>query len=228
MLRRLLGLSLLIVTIACGGTGGGAGSTSGGVCSSTSYIPNYATASGMTLRRWDHLPIKVFFETSTPVGTTTIEEHLKDGFDQWEASAGQNLWTEVSSAGAADLTVKVQASAPQSTLATTTVYFNTGTSILSSAEMVVYTWASIPEGDYAPTGCHEMGHALGIGGHSGSSLDMMYYTGNISGLLTIPDLNTLRTCYCDFTTSGLTAPTRSKGGPVSSETYVCGPEDLKK
>lgn len=220
MFRRLPIVALLITLIACGGSGGGGGST-GGACSVTSYVPNYATASGMTLRKWTSLPVKVFFTTSTPIGATTIEQHLREGFDKWEVALTQNLWTEVNTSGAADLVVTVQASAPQTTLATTTVFFQSGTSIISSATMTVFTWGAIPEADYNPTAAHEMGHALGIGGHSGSNLDIMYFTGNLSGLLTTPDLNTLRTCYCDFTTIALPAPKSTNNrGPLESETFV--------
>ncbi len=218
MIRRTILVLLIGSLIGCGGSGG---ASSGGVCSATAYTPNYVTAPGMTLRKWNHLPIKVFFTSTTPIGITTIEQHLRDGFNQWETALVRDLWTEVGTAGAADLVVTVQASAPQSTLATTTVFFNSGSSTITSATMTVYTWPALSESQYAPTGCHEMGHALGIGGHSNSNLDIMYFTGNLSGLLTTPDLNTLRTCYCDFASNPITDPnpTRSKG-PQDSETYV--------
>jgi hypothetical protein len=219
MIRRILFVVLLITLFACGG--GGGGSSTGGVCSATAYTPNFATASGMTLRKWNHLPIKVFFATTTPIGSTTIEQHLRDGFDKWETALSHDLWTEVVTQGAADLVVTVQGSAPQTTLATTTVFFPSGSAIISSATMTVFTWGSIPEADYNPTGCHEMGHALGIGGHSDSNLDIMYFTGNLSGLLTTRDLNTLRTCYCDFTTSALPVQSATKPtGPMDSQTFV--------
>jgi hypothetical protein len=217
MFRRLLFGAILVTNFACGG--GGGGSSSGGICSATAYTPNFVTAPGMTLRRWNHLPIKVFFQTSTPIGSTTIEQHLRDGYNKWESALSHDLWTEVLSASGADMVVQVQASAPQNTLASTTVFFTSGSSIINSATMVVYTWPSIPELDYNPTGCHEMGHALGIGGHSPNNLDIMYFTGNLSGQLTTPDLNTLRTCYCDFTAT----PVMNTGqavGPQESQTFV--------
>ena len=219
MTPRLLVILVFVSMFGCGGSGGS--SSNGGVCSATLYTPNYATAPGMTLRKWNHLPIKVFFQTTTPIGATTIEQHLRDGFNQWETALSRDLWTEIGTATGADLVVTVQASAPQTTLATTTVFFSSGSSIISSATMTVYTWPSLPEADYAPTGGHEMGHALGIGGHSNSNLDLMYFTGNLSGLLTIPDLNTLRTCYCDFASNPLTDPNPNRTrGPQDSETYV--------
>lgn len=218
MIRRMLVILLIVSMFGCGG---GGGSSTGGVCSATLYTPNYATAPGMTLRKWNHLPIKVFFQTTTPISATTIEQHLRDGFNRWEVALSRDLWTEIGSASGADLVVSVQASAPQTTLATTTVFFSSGSSIISSATMTVFTWPALAEADYAPTGCHEMGHALGIGGHSNSNLDLMYFTGNLSGLLTVPDLNTLRTCYCDFASNPLTDPNPNRSrGPQESETFV--------
>jgi len=215
MLRKVSFLSVILVIVACGG---GGGSSNNGICSATLYTPNYAAASNMTLRKWNHLPIKVYFQTSTPIGGTTIEDLVKDGFNKWEDDLSRDLWTEVTSATGADMTVKVEASAPQTTLATTTVFFTGGTSTLTAAEMTIYTWSSIPQNNYDPTGCHEMGHALGIGGHSPSSLDMMYYTGNVSGLLTTPDLNTLRTAYCDFAVPSKAQSQAKPVGPLMSET----------
>lgn len=219
MIRPLILIAFLASLVACGG-GGGGGSTTGGICSPTAYLPNYATASGMTLRKWDHLPVKVFFATNTPIGSTTIEQHARDGFNKWETAFSRDLWTEVGTSGAADMVVTVQASAPQTTLATTTVFFPSGSAIISSATMTIFTWGAIPEADYNPTSAHEMGHALGIGGHSASNLDIMYFTGNLSGLLTTPDLNTVRTCYCDFASNPLTGPKASiKQGAMDSETF---------
>lgn len=216
MRRRSLLLLPVFLVAGCGGSGV---STAGpSVCSTSLYTPNYGSTSGLTLRRWNHLPITVYFETNTPVGSTTIEQHLRDGFNQWETDLGHDLWTEVTSPTGADMTVKVQATSAQSTLASTTVYFTGGSQILTSAQMTVYTWDSLPESDYAPTGCHEMGHALGIGGHSPNSQDMMYYTGNTSGILTTPDLNTLRTCYCDFASASIARPKAKTSEPILSET----------
>lgn len=216
MFRRSILIFAIALVGGCGGSGGG--SSSSGICSPTLYVPNYAGASNLTLRRWNHLPIKVYFQTSTQIGGTTIEDLVRDGFNKWETALSRDLWTEVTSASGADLTVKVQASSPQTTLATTTVYFSGGSSTLTSAEMTIYTWPSIPQNNYDPTGCHEMGHALGIGGHSPNSLDIMYYTGNASGELTTSDLNTLRTAYCDF--AGFAHATAEPTGPIMSETEV--------
>lgn len=219
MVRRLSLGALFLTLIACGGAGG---TSVDGMCDATTYLPNYATVSGMTLRHWTSVPIRVCFETSTPIGGTTIEIHIRNGFDMWELSTSENLWTEVGNPLDADLVVKVQSASPQSTLATTTVFFNTGTTIINRAEMVVYSWPSIPEEDYAATGAHEFGHAMGIGGHSNASLDIMYFTGNSSGLLTPSDLNTLRTIYCDFGASApLTGPRTRAKGIETSETISC-------
>lgn len=221
MIRRLSLGALVLTIFACGGAGGG---SVDGMCDATTYTPNFATASGMTLRHWSSMPVRVYFETSTTIGGTTIEQLARNGFDMWENLTSENLWVEVGSPVDADMTVKVQAVAAQSTLATTTVYFNTGSTVINRAEMIIYSWGSIPQGDYQPTAAHEFGHAMGIGGHSPSNLDIMYFTGNSSGLITNADLNTMRTIYCDWgNTLALTAPrTRPQSrGPEESETISC-------
>lgn len=215
MHRRMAGFALFLTLLGCG-SGGASSEFCKGLCSSTAYVPNYVNASGLTIRKWRTLPIKVYFQTSTPIGSTTIEDLAKDGFNKWEIALSHDLWNETTSASDADLIVKVEAASPQTTLATTTVFYSCVT--LTQARMTIYTWPSIPQANYDPTGCHELGHALGIGGHSSSALDMMYYTGNASGLLTTSDLNTLRTCYCDFTTSMTAQKQGPVEGPIQSET----------
>jgi hypothetical protein len=174
----------------------------------------------VNLKKWDSLPIRVFFETSTSAGGVNIENEARQGFDDWETALGQNLWTEVGSAGSANLVVRVQSSAPQSTLAETTIYFFQGQNIITRAEMVIYTWPSLPTGGYAGTATHELGHALGINGHSSNSADIMYFTGNATDLLTQRDLNTLRTSYCGFGVLGKSAPVPA-GVPLVSQKITC-------
>ena len=228
--KRGIGFHLIWVSLVAAtslsGCGGSGGSVSLPTCSPDAYTPNYATTSGLTLRRWSSLPIRIYFKTSTPIGSTTVEQYCRQGFDQWESKMGRDFWVEVGLASAADMTVEVKTTAPQSTLALTTVFFTQGSNIITRAEMVVNTWASLPETGYAGTATHELGHGLGLGGHSQNPLDIMYFTGNASDLLTTRDVNTLRTAYCDFGTNGKTLPpSRSKEG-LLSETIVCDLNDL--
>jgi hypothetical protein len=196
----------------------GPGSAVDAVCGPDSFTPNYV--SNVNLKKWTSLPIRVYFETSTNTGGVNIENETRQGFDDWETALGQNLWTEVPSAATANLVIRVQSSAPQSTLAETTIYFFQGQNIITRSEMVIYTWPSLPTGGYAGTGTHELGHALGINGHSDVIADIMYFTGNATDLLTQRDLNTLRTAYCGFGVSSKTAPVPA-GTPLISQKITC-------
>ena len=214
----LLFFPLSLVLTSCGGPG----TPSASICGVDAYTPNYVA--DVNLKRWSSLPIKVYFQTSTNVGSVNVENEARNGFDYWEDQLGQNLWTEVTSADSANLVVRVQSSSPQSTLAETTIYFFQGQSIITRAEMVIYTWPSLPTSGYAGTATHELGHALGINGHSSSSADIMYFTGNATDFLTLRDLNTLRTAYCGFSTSPKTLPV-PEGTPLISQRIVCPDKD---
>lgn len=222
IVRVTLPVALIATLLACGG-GGGSSSSTAPICGPTSYVPNYATASGLTLRRWSSLPVSVFFKTTTPKGTTTVEELCRQGFNQWEAALGRDLWQEVGLESVADLVVTISTVSPQSTLGITTVFFNSGSNIITSSDMTIYNWSSLSAASLPGTAAHELGHAFGIGGHSGSNLDLMYFTGNATDLLTTRDLNTVRTAYCDFASAAKesAARTRSREG-LESETMVCG------
>lgn len=217
MLSRSLFFGSLLAALLVAGCGG-PGSATSQICGNDAYTPNYATE--VNLKRWVSLPIRVYFQTSTDTGGVNIENETRQGFDMWESDLGQNLWTEVSTADSANLVVRVQSSAPQSTLAETTIYFFQGQSTINRAEMVIYTWPSLPTTGYKGTGAHEMGHALGINGHSSSSADIMYFSGNATDLLTLKDLNTLRTAYCNFGLNGKSAPAPD-GAQLVSQTIAC-------
>lgn len=55
--------------------------------------------------------------------------------------------------------------------------------------------ADVPDGQFVPLVTHELGHALGIGGHSSDTNDNMYAVVSASTLISARDANTLAKLY---------------------------------
>lgn len=218
MMRRspltLLGLSACSIAIAfiagCGGGGGGGSSPSPtatprptatpqvGNCDNSTYQPNYASASG-ELRRWAGFPLRVYLEpTDARTRALTIR-----GFNRWVTATDNKVrYQIVDSASNADITVSFDLITSGDRLGLTTVYFFDGNPVLQRATIEFFYYPFDARADAEQlnetVAIHEFGHALGIGGHSPNSGDVMFPT--VSGglkQLTTRDINTLLTAYCN-------------------------------
>lgn len=224
-LLRASSLPFVLFLVSCGG--GDGQSTDLSVCSPTLYQPNYAGATDVDLRRWESLPVRVYFKTSgTTQAGTNLENLVRQGFNQWNNELGFSLWTEVTNPSAANVTVELL---PRDINNPNVLGFarvftpsNQPTKIVQ-VEIVVHYWNALPLDGYDGTAAHELGHGLGIGGHSPDSNDLMFFTGNLSDRLTTSDLNTLRTAYCDFGRSAKTIQLQKStdGTPLVCHTIVC-------
>lgn len=202
---------------ACWGCGGGGaeglfgigGEDDAEVCR-TAYTPSYVSDLE-ALRRWDRLPVRVWIGTNTRYGNgETLEDRMRDGFSAWAAATrGRAGWIEVDDPGDADVRARIEVRNGANllpdggrTLAITETQFFVGENRLQGADVVVYAWRGMTARDVSylsVTSTHEMGHVLGITGHSPDPADVMYRSSNRSGELTERDVNTVRSAYCGFT-----------------------------
>jgi predicted Zn-dependent protease len=137
----------------------------------------------------DKLPIKVYFQPGKKVTgyKSKFRQCLETCFDEWStASGGKITWIEVSDPAQANVSVRwtnivtERAEGTEAgrtkTYATLDTRTNRGT--IKSAEMLLLT--RLPDREFSADEVrraylHEVGHALGIAGHSHNPADIMYY-----------------------------------------------------
>lgn len=190
-------------------------------CTASSYTPNYYTAiltpgipnvSG-NFRFWTHTPLSIYFSKGTNY-TAARETIFRTGMAQWQAATSNGIaFTDAADATSADITVEFvpSTSLPSGAIGVTYTSYDSTTFEISKATIQIGSDLGSDSVTLA-TCSHELGHALGIGGHSPNETDLMYYAE--SGITTTSalDLNTLRTVYCD---SFPHAAVRSKGRIVT-------------
>lgn len=180
--------------------------TSSAACTSTTYTPNYYTAintpgtpnvSG-NFRYWARTPLRIRFVRDSG-WSQTLEDQFRAGMSQWQTATNNGIaFLETTSASAFDIEVSfVKASTlPGSAIGITYASYDADTLEMQTARISVAN--DLPTLNQELTTCsHELGHALGIGGHSPNDGDLMYYAENGTTTTTVRDLNTLRTVYCN-------------------------------
>lgn len=212
-----LGVALLATSVAlsgCGGGGGGpAGPTkvtatpipnptsgqtgTGGNCTNSTFAPNYTDS--VRLLRWTLFPLRIYFKRDSNYSAARQAMAIQ-GFDRWVAATGSNGFTYqvVSSEAASNVTVDFYdfKGGPGDTLGTTVVSYFEESSTIDSADISLGITNN--GANDLLTATHEMGHCLGIFGHSPNRTDLMFFEGNeaAGGVITPLDLNTVLTAYC--------------------------------
>jgi hypothetical protein len=166
--------------------------------------------------RWpvDKLPLKVFFQPSDGVPSYRISllSTLRSCFDEWaDASKGKLAWVEVADPESADIVVRWSSQARECSEGTeagrtrTYAQLNTATNrgVIHKAEMVLLT--RLPDRELSDVEIrkaylHEVGHALGIAGHSSNRGDIMYFAVSNRGSthLADRDIATINRLYVDY------------------------------
>ena len=234
---RWLGAVVVVASVALAGCGGGGNSgpkapkvgtaptdpiNNGGsntVCDNSTYAPNYTDS--VRLLRWPLFPLRIFFVRDSNYSAAR-QALAVEGFNRWVAATGSNGFTYnlVSSEAGSNVTVKFYdfQGGPGDTLGTTVVSYFDQSSTISAADISLGI-----TGDHANdllTATHEMGHCLGIFGHSPNRTDLMYFEGNEAsgGDITPLDLNTVLTAYCGNFNKNVNTRTAPHSGELKTIT----------
>ena len=224
---KWLGVALVSLTFGLSGCGGGGSNGPAtvsataiprpsnnnnvpGNCTNSTYTPNYTTS--VRLLRWTLFPLRIYFKRDSNYSAAR-QALAVEGFNRWIAATGSNGFTYniVSTESASNVTVDFYkfTGGAGDTLGTTVVSYYDSSSTIEGADISLGITGN-RENDVL-TATHEMGHCLGIFGHSPNRTDLMYFEGNdqTGGNITALDLNTVLTAYCgkfNKNPNNLTAP----------------------
>lgn len=224
--------TLAVLLAACGGGGTktlGGGGGGGSTCSATSYTPNYAGDVGMTsLYHWIGFPVNVSFVNSS--GWSAVKNNaIANAETVWNAKSGNQIrFNEIASGGKITVEFLDTDVVSGDAVGLTTVSYR-GTELLTAQVQVAASdilGRPRSQKELNQITAHEIGHALGIGGHSTDTADLMYpYV--LSSTPTAPtnsDWNTMRTAYCDIFTS--LAARRQPDAEIQTRVFRCTAEDF--
>ncbi len=226
------GLGVLLALAGCG-SGSSRGGTSGGPAGTTAnpalqygfnvYTPNYVASLDHVLW-WRSFPRTIAFTNDMTYNGVSAQAHFKSGFDAWiSATHGVITYNWISNASVADITVtfaKVDPPANGAELGVTNDKYYKSTLELAGADITINLWDGMSArqfDDDLATATHEMGHALGISGHSPDPTDIMYPSFDLNSVVTISahDLNTIESLYPQFfVTKARLAPPPPSTGPL--------------
>ncbi len=231
----------------CGGGGGGTGTPSGGTkevpgtapttpavtspvsnSGTGSFVPNYR-AELIAARRWDKSVLTVGFTAPVNADGTVrnVGPLVQQAIDLWNNKVGQNIRFQLTNAPDADIQVRwvSSGSLPSDAIGRTEVRFRNADQVLISA--LVSVEQSLPDSFQVQVLGHELGHSLGIEGHSTVSSDLMFANAHLPAQITTRDQNTVLQAYTTEANRSV-QPAGSDAGisaATSAVQYVCGPDE---
>ena len=187
---------------------------------SNAFTPNYLSDLGGDVARWSNRSVTV----SATAGVEDISEAdlqalVGEAASRWN-STDSGVSVSVVSGGRGD--VNLTFAPPDDpdlagrVIGVTTRSYQSGSPVdrMLSADIKIESGQS--EESRRTVVAHELGHALGIGGHSAAAADLMYAAPAIPGVPTEDDANTLKTIY-----SSRAAPAGRAAGSVVTDTISC-------
>jgi hypothetical protein len=196
--------------------------------SALGFVPNYS-AELIASRRWDKSVLKVGF--TAPVDSTgaarNVRPLVQQAIDMWNGKVGQDITFQLAD-DTDDADVKI-AWVPTGTLSSdaigrTEVRFRNADQVLISANVSVEQ--SLPDSFQVQVICHELGHSLGIEGHSTLSTDLMYANAHLPAQITTRDQNTILKAYSSSRSAQPGVSNDSVSTATSAVQYVCGSNEL--
>lgn len=202
MPRCLLLLAILALLAGCGG----GTNTDGWVIDATLFVPNYVADLDGQLYHWTSLPMTVHFEL--PSDWAVIFGSDADLY-KWAAAEWNGeleMIRVLSSSSSADVSVIFvsQTVLGGTTWGRTSFHYYPSTGEMNDATIQIALWDRhgdpIASEDIQAIIAHELGHALGIGGHSPNYDDLMYptHTFGSPNFVGLRDMNTIKTAYPSY------------------------------
>lgn len=194
-----------------------------GTCDEFTFVPNYVP-NLTALLHWPDSPVAIYFVQDSNF-TPELRNIALAGFDQWAFNTGGKVdYFEVSVPELAQIRILFKPTLSSNVLGVTYFSFQ-GEFLMPVVEIQLRTtWNNqpIPDADLSEVAAHEMGHALGIYGHSDDPNDIMYPSKTLGVIhnVTLRDTNTVKTAYCWLFTGGM-APMQQQNLPVQDFVFRC-------
>jgi hypothetical protein len=190
-----------------------------------SFVPNYRTEL-LAARRWDKNVLTVGYTAPLDAAgnARNMGPVVQQAIDLWNSKVSQGIRFQLTDSTNADIKIRwvTTGSLPSDAIGRTEVRFRNIDQILISAAVSIEQ--SLPDAFQVQVLAHELGHSMGIEGHSRVQSDVMYANAHLPAEITTRDQNTILDMYYSegarSVQSGVSDGTTSIA--ASAAQYSCG------